>query len=299
MATTDAERRQWTQQGAQDAAQATYAAVKRAIERSSDLNGKVEVFLQGSYANHTNTRGDSDVDVVVMSTTTVVPDTSLLTPEERARERAAAKPASLTLLGFRELVEQALVDYFGSQRVHAKEKCLRVDKREGYVDADVVPAFEVQRYASYPPRGTPVFVEGIAIPLLSGGSPIINYPKEHRANGARKNEECGGRYKPTVRQVKRLRRKAVDAGLFDKKAAPGYLLECLVFNVPTDFFVVDDSQRLLSVMRWLWTRTTQDMIGQLVRFTSCDEIHRLFIDDPGKHDAARAAQVISAMARFM
>jgi hypothetical protein len=299
MATTDAERRQWTQQGAQDAAQATYAAVKKAIERFPALNGKVEVFLQGSYANHTNTRGDSDVDVVVMSTTTFVPLTSALTTTERERRKAAAMPAMMTLLGFRKLVEQALVDYFGSERVHSKEKCLRVDKRAGYVDADVVPTFEVRRYTSYPPYGTPAFIQGIAIQPLSGGDRIINYPKEHRANGARKNAECGDRYKPTVRQVKRLRRKAVDASLFDKKAAPGYLLECLVFNVPADRFVVDDSQRLLSVMRWLWTRTTPDMIGQLMRFKSCDEIHQLFIDDPGKHDGAQAAQVISAMARFM
>lgn len=298
MATTDAERRQWTQQGTQEAAQATYAAVKKAIERSSALDGKVEVFLQGSYANHTNTRGDSDVDVVVMSTTTFVPQTDLLTPEERGRERAAGEPATMTGLGFRGLVEQALVDYFGSQRVRAKEKCLRVDKRDGYVDADVVPTFGVQRYTSYPPYGTPKFVEGIAIHPLTGGR-IINYPKEHRANGARKNEECGKLYKPTVRQVKRLRRKAVDAGLVDKKAAPGYLLECLVFNVPPDRFDADDSQRLLSVMRWLWTRTTQDMIGQLLRFKSCDEIHSLFINDPGNHDVDRAARVISAMAKFM
>jgi hypothetical protein len=299
MATTDAERRLWTQQGAQDAAQATYAAVKRAIENSPDLDGKAEVFLQGSYANHTNTRGDSDVDVVVKSATTVFPVTSLLTPAERARERAAAEPAAMTFLGFRKLVEQALVDYFGSQRVHPKEKCLRVDKRAGYVDADVVPAFEVQRYTSYPPSGAPDFIEGIAIKPLSGGDLIINYPKEHRANGASKNEECEGRYKPTVRQVKRLRRKAVDAGLFDRKAAPGYLLECMVFNVPTDFFDVDDSQRLLSVMRWLWTRTTPDFASQFLRFKACDEIHHLFIDDPGNHDPGRAAQVISTMARFM
>ncbi|MEH1058764.1 nucleotidyltransferase [Micromonospora sp. CPCC 206171] len=295
MATSDAERRQWTQQGAQDAAQATYASVKRAIERSPDLVGKVDIFLQGSYANATNTRGDSDVDVVVMSTSTYFPDTRRLSSADRDRERASGSPATMTSLGFRKLVEQALVDYYGVSRVHPKNKCLRVDKSAGYVDADVVPAEQVRLYTSYPSYGSPSFIEGTSIQPLEG-TRIVNFPKEHRKNGARKNGLCSDRYKPTVRQIKRLRRKAVEAGLIAKGLAPGYLLECMTYNVPNRLFAYDDASRLVQVMAWLHGQSAEKMATE---FMACDEVHRLFVDDPGDHDQYGAVRIIDQLWRLL
>ncbi|RLK24683.1 nucleotidyltransferase-like protein [Micromonospora sp. M71_S20] len=291
MVTSEAERRQWTQQGAQDTAKRTYDSVKTAISRSPALAGKVDIFLQGSYANATNTRGDSDVDIVVMSTTTYYPDTRLLSMAEVAREQQYGGQATTTSYQFRKLVEQALIAYYGSARVHAKNKCLRVDKRDGYVDADVVPAEQVRRYTSFPAYGSPDWIEGISIQPLQGPR-IVNYPKEHRKNGQRKNGLCGEKYKPTVRQLKRLRRRAVEAGLIPKGSAPGYLIECLTYNVPNHLFVHDDSTRLLKVLAWLHTQTAAELTA---RFTACDEVHHLFVDDPGDHDAHLTIRVLDQL----
>lgn len=77
--------RNWTQQGSQGAAKLTYDAVKLALLLCDDLDKyQYEVFLQGSYANSTNTCGDSDVDVVVMLTSTFTSDTSRLSVAEKA-----------------------------------------------------------------------------------------------------------------------------------------------------------------------------------------------------------------------
>ncbi len=292
MATTSAERRQWTQQGAQDAAKRTYDAVKRAIDAAADLRGTVDVFLQGSYANHTNTRGDSDVDVVVMSTSTYFPVTTQLSAAEAAREELYGSPSSEGPYDFRKRVEHALIASFGSSRVHPKNKCLRVDKRDGYVDADVVPCNQVRRYTSFPAYGSGSYIEGISIQPLKGGR-IVNYPKEHLQNGQAKNQNyvVGERYKPTVRQIKRLRRKAVDLGLVAKGAAPGYLLECMTYNVPNSLFLPDDEDRLIRVLSWLHQQTAAD----LLMFKSCDEVHQLFVDDPGNHDRLNAVQVIDRL----
>lgn len=66
MTTTETERRNWTAVGADTAAQRTYASVRVALEPVLQRHD-VDVFLQGSYANHTNVRVDSDVDIVVMN----------------------------------------------------------------------------------------------------------------------------------------------------------------------------------------------------------------------------------------
>ncbi|MGQ0846595.1 MAG: nucleotidyltransferase domain-containing protein [Sporichthyaceae bacterium] len=295
MDVTAADLRSFTTQGAQDNAKATYGAVKAALDGSADLRAlDWEVFLQGSYANHTNTRGDSDVDVVVMLTSTFVPDIRRLSPPQVASYNDRRIPGTTTQAEFRRRVQAALVDYFGSERVSSKDKCLRVAKKQGYVDADVVPCMQHRLYTDHPPTGQPAWIEGISIQPLSGAE-IVNYPKEHLSKGQDKNAACSGNYKPTVRQVKRLRRRAVDGGLLTKRAAPGYLLECLVSNVPNAYLGADEVQRVRDAIGWLGGHAVEDLRRAI---WSGDRIHRLFVDDPGGHDPANARhvlQVLSAM----
>jgi tRNA nucleotidyltransferase (CCA-adding enzyme) len=56
----------WSNQGATEGSEKTYTSIKAAIDAYSWPEGmRPEVYLQGSYPNSTNTRGNSDVDVVV------------------------------------------------------------------------------------------------------------------------------------------------------------------------------------------------------------------------------------------
>ncbi len=159
------------------------------------------------------------------------------------------------------------------------------------IDADVVPCLQQRRYLSYPAYGSPRWIEGIWIPSRSGGR-IVNYPKEHRANGQRKNQETGERYKPTVRQVKRLRRRAVGAGLVAVDQAPGYLLECMVYNAPDWEFYGDEAGRVGDVLRWLNGHTAEELAESI---WSCDQVHRLFVDDPGRHNEYTAKRTLAAL----
>lgn len=288
---TAQEARNWTASGAQDGAKRTYASIKQALEQAG-LNRRYsfEVFLQGSYANATNIRGDSDVDVVAMLTSTSIPDLSLLSAAEKARHQSQRSPGTVTLAEFRRDVHEALTNYYGTSRVHGKDKCIRVDGKDSYLDADVVPAYQVRRYTSFPVAGRPEFVEGIQIRPRSGGS-IVNYPKEHIRNGASKNGACHERYKATVRQVKRLAVRAIAQSRFTKQDAPGYLLECLVYNVPNHVFVYDDQERLRDVVLHLHVRDADS----LRQFLSCDRIHRLFVNDPGEHNEYTAKRVLKEL----
>lgn len=281
------ERSSWTTPGSNSTAQQTYTSIKAALDPVRvDLN--LDIYLQGSYANATNIRGDSDVDVVAQSDRTFVSSKERLSAAARQYYDSIYSPATYHAKELRRDVKDALIRYYGVQRVSEKDKCIRVAKRPGYVDADVVPAFQYRYFRlSNPPDIRRDWVEGIIIYPRSGGT-IINYPKEHIRNGQAKNKACSDRYKPTVRQMKRLRNRAVDEGRISKSDAPGYLLECMTYNVPPSEFVPNDSERLKRVVLDL-------KFADKTLFKSCDGIHTLFGTDPGGFSVPKAQSVVDAL----
>lgn len=290
MTVSSTDLRSWTTPGAQDAAARTYNSVKTHLESSPRLSGYTfDVFLQGSYANATNTRGDSDVDIVAMLTSSYMPEISLLSPTEQRRYEARRIPATTTVEDFRRAVHLALADRY--ERVEPKNKCLKIPRQGSLLNTDVVPCQQHRRYFEFPEIGSPRWIEGISIKPLRGPR-IVNYPKEHRTNGQALNQDTGERYKPTVRQVKRLRRAAVDKGLVRIDQAPGYLLECMIFNVPTYMFYGDEATRVGDVLRWLDGHTAEELARTI---WSCDKIHKLFSDDPGDHNQYIAKQTLGSL----
>lgn len=279
----------WTSQGAQDGAKQTYASIRHALEKAGIARSRdLDIFLQGSYANSTNVRGDSDVDIVVMTRQSFNADTTRLSATAKARWDALPE-ATFTSADLRREISQALIAHYGPNRVHLKNKCIQVDAGSGTLDADVVPCTEYRNYVdSNPSSLSSGYIEGVQIRPLRGG-PIINYPKEHIASGKAKNGTAHLNYKRTVRQVKRLRTFAVEKGFLREGIAPGYLLECMVFNAPDRCFAKDDDwDRLLHVLSWL--RTTE-----LRAFWSGDKVHRLFLTDPGDFSTAIGTEIVNGL----
>ena len=54
----------WARTGLQEKSKQTYGRFKEIIEQ--EFGGSAEVFLQGSYRNHTNVRDNSDIDIVIL-----------------------------------------------------------------------------------------------------------------------------------------------------------------------------------------------------------------------------------------
>lgn len=86
---------------------------------------------QGSYGDSTNTRGDSDVDVVVMLTSTYMPETSRLSGAEQQKYESDRVPGTTSSRDFRAIVDQALRNYYDVGLVDPKNKCIKVKKRNG------------------------------------------------------------------------------------------------------------------------------------------------------------------------
>ena len=230
-------------------------AVRKAIAESATLNSKrIEVFAQGSYANRTNVRQDSDVDVCVLCTDTFFPDYSM---SEGLNDAVFGySDAGYHYRDFKNDVEAALISYFGASAVTRGKKAFDVHENTYRMDADVIPCFEHRRYLGTPQD--PRYVSGTKF-LPDNGGAVINWPRQNYENGVLKNDATGRRFKAVVRILKRLRNEMVDKGHAVAEPIPSYLIECLVWNVPDETFGGDTYwEDVHNALAHLWNETRSD-----------------------------------------
>ncbi len=198
-------------------------AIKNAIARSPQLNQRnIKVFTQGSYRNNTNVRQDSDVDIGILCDESFFVDY----PKGYSDSNFGNRDGTYHYSQFKNEIGQALVDYFGAPAVSRGNKAFDIKKNSYHVDADVAPVFEHRRYST---DGS--FSEGVEL-IPDNGGRIINWPEQHFNNGVSKNNKTGRRYKAMVRILKKLCNEMTDNGISVAQPIPGFLNECLVWNVP-------------------------------------------------------------------
>jgi hypothetical protein len=211
-------------------------AVRKAIDASSKLNThNIEVFAQGSYANRTNVRQDSDVDICVLYKDAFFSDYGMR--QGLNGPLLGFTDANYPYTEFKNDVEAALKAYFGAGSVTRGKKAFDVHANTYRVDADVVPCFEHRRYMGthqsyWYNSGTQLFPDN--------GGKIVNWPGQNYTNGVAKNEATGRRFKAVVRILKRLRYEMIGNGHTIAESIPSYLIECLVWNVPNEGFGHDE-----------------------------------------------------------
>jgi predicted nucleotidyltransferase len=211
----------------------TEARIRDAIRASSELPASsVRIYVKGSYANNTNVRRDSDVDIAVEWTETIKV-AKAFGAKDATPEQLGYTPVPFTVepAELRARVERALREAFGYIDTSG-DKAIKVPAGSTTLDADVVPCFAVDRYDSPLPKL--VYHRGSRLYPKSGGW-IDNFPDQQLANGNAKNRATERRYKQIIRCIKRLENEMVEDGIIPR-SIPGYLIECLVYNVPNDRF---------------------------------------------------------------
>lgn len=195
-------------------------SIKKAIKASEKLSKRnIRVFTQGSYANNTNARRLSDVDVAILCKDIFF----YQLPEGRTADSFGITPASYKFSQFKSEVHVALVDYFGQNNVKRGNKAFDIDANSYHVEADVAPFFDHLRYND---NGT--ILAGVQL-FSDTQDKVINWPDQHMENGRSKNKTTGGRFKSMVRIAKVLNDRL-------DESVPGFLLECLFWNVPNSKF---------------------------------------------------------------
>jgi len=200
-------------------------------------NCSLRVYAKGSYANGTNVRSDSDVDVAVECTEV-----------EYWEEHAdGAHPTGTPYLGIwtppklRAELVAALRSKFGGQVDSTGKVALQVNSSSARVDADVVPCFSYREYFSNGStrEGTKVFP--------TSGDPFENYPAQQIARGAAKDRATNGRYKRAARLLKRIENDMAAKDVHPE--VPSYFVECLAYNCPNSTFT-----------NYSWTATIKAML---------------------------------------
>lgn len=220
----------WSHQGAITSSADTHKSIRAALEAYEWPEGmSYDAYLQGSYANSTNIRGNSDVDLVVETDSVFY---SNLTEEEKARLRLGRGAFSFT--DFRWHVIQALQKYYGIDKVDTTgNKSLKVAADGNRLKADVIPAVQYKEY-----KDLTVIAEGITFWTQRTSTQVINYPKRHISNGESKNSQARtkGVFKKSVRMFKNARERIVDTNSTLRSKFPSYFVECLIYNVSDSCF---------------------------------------------------------------
>ncbi|WP_146362262.1 nucleotidyltransferase domain-containing protein [Arthrobacter yangruifuii] len=230
----------------------TERMIREAINEHDGFDGyrnDFSIYAKGSYANNTNVKSDSDVDVVVECR-----DVCYLQEHDPAK---GGHPSGNPYTGpwspdkLRKEVAAALEKKFPGS-VTAGSTAFEVDASSARVNADVVPSFMYKLYFS---DGT--YREGTRV-FKKDGTSIVNYPKLQLEEGKAKNVRTNGSYKKTVRILKRLENELVSKGLTEE--VPSYLLECLIYNCPEEYFKRDT-----------WRGTMRGCLAEIFNHTIRDE----------------------------
>lgn len=209
--------------------------IKDALTPSIQLKKRdIRVFTQGSYKNNTNVCKDSDIDIAIVCSDVFFPDY----PEGTTKETFNNCDGDYSYETFKKEVELALVNRFGRNAITRGNKAFDIHENTYRVEADVAPFFEHRRYST-----TGNYLLGVQL-LPDNRDPIkvINWPKQHYDNGVMKNKATGKRYKAMVRILKSLRNEMAENNISEADPIPGFLLECLTWNVPNDHFGHDTYQ---------------------------------------------------------
>lgn len=227
-------------------AENTIKMIKAAVDANDELKTlDYEVFVQGSFANNTNVRADSDVDVCVMLKSTFYYDL----PRGKTGTDYNFGPGKMGFQRYRDLIKQALQVKFGGASVTDGNKSLKVRENTYHVQADVVPAFQYRNYAYTNSQVSWNYVEGTRF-YAKDGEEVTNYPKIHIQNGKAKNNRTNYRYKKLVRIMKHIKNEMVDDGRADGDKITSFLVECLVWNTP---------ERIITAYG-TWTETVKQTI---------------------------------------
>lgn len=208
-------------------------AIKKAVAAHKKLSAMdITVLAQGSYRNKTNVRQDSDVDICVRLNSTYFTDY----PEGKTDQDFGNITGSITFAEYRNLVGEALADYFAPDPVMRGDKAFNVHENSYRIDADVVAALEHRRYTGKTDlSGKHLYHSGIGF-ISDLGKRITNWPIQNYTNGLQKHENTGRRFRKMIRILKRLRNEMREEKIASAESIASCLIEALVWNVPNGSF---------------------------------------------------------------
>jgi hypothetical protein len=240
----------------QEKQERTERMVREAIQAHEAFDGvRLSVYAKGSYANNTNVKADSDVDVAVQCHEV----------EYWREEKPGAHPPTTPYAGvwtptkLRSEVGAALRAKFPDQVDSSGSTAFTVKSSTARVDADVVPCFDFRYY--FASGGSRV---GTRI-VTKENRHFENYPVQQLEKGRAKNKWTNTYFKQAVRVLKRVENAMLEKGAH--REVESFFIECLTYNCPDDIF-----------LRSTWTDTIRGLLVHIWDDLQGD-------DEPADNDA--------------
>lgn len=224
-----------------DALSNTYNSVKEVLTEI-ELPSYVTVsdpYLQGSYANKTNTYAKADIDIVFELTSCAYRyphwgGYGVGCPFGSNEWRPHLENYLIKVYG------RDAIDLTGSKTIKIKE-----DKAKGRKPVDIVPALTYKYYLNQDLAKFPIF--GIGIYDKRNREVIFNFPKIHQSNSTLKHQNTDELYKKYVRIFKNIRKNLPDGDY----SFPSYFIEGIIYNVPNSEFEQDFQQGFYKILIFL------------------------------------------------
>jgi len=241
----------------------THRAIREHLETDDALRRySIDTFLQGSYKNSTNVRGDSDVDMGSLTTKVFHYKTNWLPTKPRLeygqmiesmkdtveRSMNSLGSGSFSFAEYRADVFASLRRKYGNS-VEDGNKAIKVKGSTYRLDADVLPSVAFRQY--YSAGSAPSYHSGITF-FANDGRQHVNFPHQHFTNLSEKDQRKKGKVKDCIRIVKRLRNEFEDAGEWERSRSPSYYLEGLMWNVPDQHYEGSHDVVLHNALKYLW-----------------------------------------------
>lgn len=281
----------WSNQGATATPKALREKIEGVLRGENSLitnKNEVSIYLQGSYRNSTNIYGNSDVDIVIQTNHVFYGDASGLSEYKKGIYESQRNPSQYNWKTYKKEVLDTLVNYFGADNVVIGNKSIKIDT--GSYEADVVPCIQYKKYTNFGySESEKQYIEGMKFFTTKDHREVINFPKLHYAFGAEKNKQTDGMYKKTIRIFKNIKSRLVSLEKINKKTAPSYFVENLLYNIPNNKFVKNDfSTTTFNILKWL-----HDNKSDMASFVCQNEVLYLFGDTPEQWNDSDAKKFIS------
>lgn len=164
----------------------------------------ITILLQGSYANNTNVRAYSDVDISVVCNPILPIDFNY----------------------YKTSILKTLINKFGSDEVTRKNKSINIKGNSYRKSIDVVPAFQIDLKN---------IKNGIYF-YTDKGVRVNNYPSNQIDNENRKNANTNYNFKKYVRIFKSLRYTMQNCNYTYASKIGSFQIESLLWNLPDECF---------------------------------------------------------------
>lgn len=278
----------WTNQGSVTNSALTHNTLRNKLDAYDwSSRFKYKDYLQGSYANTTNIRGESDVDIVIKCTSFFYHN---LNDTEKAT--LGFTNSGYGLNDFRAEVIKALIYCYGEKYIDpsgANSVKVLPSDTSNRLYADVIICAQYKRY-----HNLKVVAEGITFWNQKTSTQITNYPKLHKENGWEKNKNTNGNYKPIVRLFKNARRCMIEGDQELKKKFSSYFVECLLYNVPNQYYFGKTWQELfLNILGYLIDVFRQDAVS---KFVTQSGQHYLIGNNPVQWSKENAQEFVTRLA---